>query len=65
VDGGFVEVHDNPKQAKSDAAHALHTRNLRAVLTELGRAEGFRRRPRYFLAACGQHCHWIAPVSCT
>src|ERR1700683_4805236 len=35
VDGVFVEVHDNPKEAKSDGANALDTRNLRAVLKEL------------------------------
>ena len=35
VDGVFVEVHDNPKEAKSDGANALDTRNLRALLKEL------------------------------
>ncbi len=35
VDGVFVEVHDNPKEAKSDGANALDTRNLRGVLKEL------------------------------
>jgi 2-dehydro-3-deoxyphosphooctonate aldolase (KDO 8-P synthase) len=35
VDGIFMEVHDNPKEAKSDGANALDTRNLRAVLKEL------------------------------
>jgi 2-dehydro-3-deoxyphosphooctonate aldolase (KDO 8-P synthase) len=30
-----MEVHDNPKEAKSDGANALDTRNLRAVLKEL------------------------------
>src|SRR5271154_243697 len=34
-DGGFMEVHDNPKQAKSDGATALDTRHLRRVLKEL------------------------------
>src|SRR6202140_5008610 len=29
VDGVFMEVHDNPKEAKSDGANALDTRNLR------------------------------------
>ena len=28
VDGVFMEVHDNPKEAKSDGANALDTRNL-------------------------------------
>ncbi|MFZ3263196.1 MAG: 3-deoxy-8-phosphooctulonate synthase [Terriglobales bacterium] len=35
VDGVFMEVHDNPKEAKSDGANALDTRNLRVVLKEL------------------------------
>jgi 2-dehydro-3-deoxyphosphooctonate aldolase (KDO 8-P synthase) len=35
VDGVFMEVHDNPKEAKSDGANALDTRNLRALLKEL------------------------------
>jgi 2-dehydro-3-deoxyphosphooctonate aldolase (KDO 8-P synthase) len=35
VDGVFMEVHDNPKEAKSDGANALDTRNLRSVLKEL------------------------------
>ena len=30
-----MEVHDNPKEAKSDGANALDTRNLRGVLKEL------------------------------
>jgi 2-dehydro-3-deoxyphosphooctonate aldolase (KDO 8-P synthase) len=35
VDGVFMEVHDNPQEAKSDAANALDTRNLRGLLKEL------------------------------
>jgi len=35
VDGVFLEVHDNPKQAKSDRANALESTKLRAVLKEL------------------------------
>ena len=35
VDGVFLEVHDNPKQAKSDGANALHSTKLREVLKEL------------------------------
>ena len=35
VDGVFLEVHDNPKQAKSDGANALESTKLRAVLKEL------------------------------
>ena len=35
VDGIFMEVHDNPKEAKSDGANALDSRNLRGVLKEL------------------------------
>jgi 2-dehydro-3-deoxyphosphooctonate aldolase (KDO 8-P synthase) len=35
VDGVFLEVHDNPKEAKSDGANALETTKLREVLKEL------------------------------
>jgi len=35
VDGVFLEVHDNPKQAKSDGANALESTKLREVLKEL------------------------------
>jgi 2-dehydro-3-deoxyphosphooctonate aldolase (KDO 8-P synthase) len=35
VDGVFMEVHDNPKEAKSDGANVLDTRNLRGLLKEL------------------------------
>ena len=35
VDGVFMEVHDNPQQAKSDAANALESTKLRGVLKEL------------------------------
>jgi 2-dehydro-3-deoxyphosphooctonate aldolase (KDO 8-P synthase) len=35
VDGVFMEVHDNPKEAKSDGANALDTRHLRGLLKEL------------------------------
>jgi 2-dehydro-3-deoxyphosphooctonate aldolase (KDO 8-P synthase) len=35
VDGVFVEVHDNPAQAKSDGANALDLKFLPAVLDEL------------------------------
>ena len=35
VDGVFMEVHDNPKEAKSDGTNALDTRNLRGLLKEL------------------------------
>ena len=35
VDGVFLEVHDNPKQAKSDGANALDLKHLREVLTQL------------------------------
>jgi len=31
----FMEVHDNPKEAKSDGANALESTKLRAVLKEL------------------------------
>lgn len=35
VDGVFMEVHDNPKEAKSDGANALDLKNLRRTLEEL------------------------------
>lgn len=35
VDGVFLEVHDNPAQAKSDGANALHLEKLKPVLDQL------------------------------
>ena len=35
VDGVFLEVHDNPAQAKSDGANALELMRLRGVLQEI------------------------------
>ena len=35
VDGVFLEVHDNPQQAKSDGANALELTRLRGVLQEI------------------------------
>ena len=35
VDGIFLEVHDNPKEAMSDGANALESTKLRGVLKEL------------------------------
>jgi 2-dehydro-3-deoxyphosphooctonate aldolase (KDO 8-P synthase) len=35
VDGIFMEVHDNPKEAKSDGANALESTKLRDLLKEL------------------------------
>ena len=35
VDGVFLEVHDNPKEAKSDGANALESTKLRGVLKEV------------------------------
>ena len=35
VDGVFMEVHDNPKEAKSDGANAMDLKDLRAVLQQL------------------------------
>src|SRR5436853_1547618 len=35
VDGIFMEVHDNPAEAKSDGANALHLDKLHEVLSEL------------------------------
>ena len=40
VDGVFLEVHDNPKEAKSDGANALESTKLRAVLKELQAVHG-------------------------
>ena len=35
VDGVFLEVHDNPVEAKSDGANALHLNRLKGVLEQL------------------------------
>jgi 2-dehydro-3-deoxyphosphooctonate aldolase (KDO 8-P synthase) len=35
VDGVFMEVHDNPAEAKSDGANALESTKLRGALKEL------------------------------
>jgi 2-dehydro-3-deoxyphosphooctonate aldolase (KDO 8-P synthase) len=35
VDGVFLELHDNPKEAKSDGANALESTKLREVLKEI------------------------------
>src|SRR5438046_2963993 len=35
VDGVFMEIHDDPKNAKSDGANALDLKNLRGTLQEL------------------------------
>ncbi len=35
VDGIFLEVHDNPAEAKSDGANALHLNKLKSVLEQL------------------------------
>ncbi len=35
VDGIFLEVHDNPKEAKSDGANALESTKLRGLLKEV------------------------------
>jgi 2-dehydro-3-deoxyphosphooctonate aldolase (KDO 8-P synthase) len=35
IDGVFLEVHDNPAEAKSDGANALHLNKLKAVLEQL------------------------------
>jgi 2-dehydro-3-deoxyphosphooctonate aldolase (KDO 8-P synthase) len=35
VDGVFLEVHDNPTEAKSDGANALHLNRLKGVLEQL------------------------------
>jgi 2-dehydro-3-deoxyphosphooctonate aldolase (KDO 8-P synthase) len=43
VDGVFLEVHDNPKEAKSDGANALESTKLRGVLKELLAVQGALR----------------------
>jgi 2-dehydro-3-deoxyphosphooctonate aldolase (KDO 8-P synthase) len=35
IDGVFLEVHDNPKEAKSDGANALDLKNLKPLLEKL------------------------------
>jgi 2-dehydro-3-deoxyphosphooctonate aldolase (KDO 8-P synthase) len=35
IDGIFLEVHDNPAQAKSDGANALDLKNLKPLLETL------------------------------
>jgi 2-dehydro-3-deoxyphosphooctonate aldolase (KDO 8-P synthase) len=35
IDGVFLEVHDNPAEARSDGANALHLNNLKGVLETL------------------------------
>jgi len=35
IDGVFLEVHNNPAEAKSDGANALHLNHLKAVLEQL------------------------------
>ena len=35
IDGLFLEVHDNPAQAKSDGANALHLNHLKPILEQL------------------------------
>ena len=46
VDGVFMEVHDNPKEAKSDGANALEsTKTARSVEGIVGSAQGGRAGP--------------------
>src|ERR1700720_2475145 len=40
VDGIFLEVHDNPKEAKSDGANALESTQLRGLLKQLQAVHG-------------------------
>jgi len=40
VDGIFMEVHDNPREAKSDGANALESTKLRGLLKELQAIQG-------------------------
>jgi len=46
VDGISMEVHDNPKEAKSDGANALDLKWLRPVLTELLAVHGAVRQSK-------------------
>jgi len=46
VDGVFLEVHDNPKEAKSDGANALESTQLRGVLKELLAVHGALQNAR-------------------
>jgi 2-dehydro-3-deoxyphosphooctonate aldolase (KDO 8-P synthase) len=46
VDGVFLEVHDNPKEAKSDGANALESTQLRGVLKELMAVHGVLQSAR-------------------
>jgi 2-dehydro-3-deoxyphosphooctonate aldolase (KDO 8-P synthase) len=39
VDGVFLEVHDNPAEARSDGANALRLDQLKSVLEELLRVQ--------------------------
>jgi 2-dehydro-3-deoxyphosphooctonate aldolase (KDO 8-P synthase) len=43
VDGVFLEVHDNPREAKSDGANALESTKLRGLLKELLAVHGALR----------------------
>jgi 2-dehydro-3-deoxyphosphooctonate aldolase (KDO 8-P synthase) len=43
VDGVFLEVHDNPREAKSDGANALESTKLRELLKELLAVHGALR----------------------
>jgi 2-dehydro-3-deoxyphosphooctonate aldolase (KDO 8-P synthase) len=45
VDGVFMEVHDNPAEAKSDGANALPLKELESVLTELLAIRGALKQP--------------------
>lgn len=44
VDGVFLEVHDNPAEAKSDGANALDLNLLKGLLEELMAVDGAARR---------------------
>jgi 2-dehydro-3-deoxyphosphooctonate aldolase (KDO 8-P synthase) len=46
VDGVFMEVHDNPAEAKSDGANALPLNNLESVLMELLAIRGVLNSPK-------------------
>jgi 2-dehydro-3-deoxyphosphooctonate aldolase (KDO 8-P synthase) len=54
VDGVFLEVHDDPSRARSDAQNALRLDALDALLERLMRLDAIVKTPPVFPAASGQ-----------
>jgi 2-dehydro-3-deoxyphosphooctonate aldolase (KDO 8-P synthase) len=54
VDGVFLEVHDDPSRAKSDAQNALRLDALDALLARLTRIDAIVKSPSAAPAAGGQ-----------